>query len=65
MSLRGEIKAKHPELVFKTRTVSFCDLARDSKVFVESNAWGMTKGNQELYESVKAIASKYNTIVSW
>ena len=65
MSLRSTIKAKHPDLVFKIRTVSFCDLARDSKVFVESSAWGMTKGNNELYQSVKAIADEYGAITSW
>ena len=63
--LRKDIKAKHPDLQFKIRTIDFTDLARDSKVFVESNAWGMTKGNQELYQSVKTIADNYNAIVSW
>jgi len=65
MSLRSDIKKKHPNLVFKVRTISFSDLARGSKVFVESNAWGMTKGNHKLYESVKEIAKKHGAIVSW
>jgi len=65
MSLRSDIKAKHPTLVFKIKTVSFSDLARESKRFVESSAWGMTKGNHKLYESVKAIAKRHDAIVSW
>lgn len=63
--LRKAIKAQFPDLQFKVRTVDFTDLARDSKVFVESNEWGMTKGNNELYQAVKAIADKFNAIVSW
>lgn len=63
--LRKAIKAQFPNLQFKIRTVDFTDLARDSKVFVESNEWGMTKGNNELYQAVKTIADKYNAIASW
>ena len=63
--LRKAIKAQFPDLDFKVKTIDFTDLARDSKVFVESNAWGMTKGNSDLYKAVKAIADKYNAIVSW
>jgi len=63
--LRKAIKAKYPELKFKIRTVDFTDLARDSKVFVESDAWGMTKPNVELYEGVKEIADQFGAIASW
>ena len=63
--LRKAIKAQFPDLEFKVKTVDFTDLARDSKVFVESNAWGMTKGNRELYQAVKTIADKHGAIVSW
>ena len=63
--LRKVIKAQFPNLQFKVKTVDFTDLARDSKVFVESSEWGMTKGNNELYQAVKAIADKFNAIVSW
>ena len=66
MNLRNAIKAKHPGLLFKIRKVDFTDLARESStVFIESNAWGMTKGNHELYQSVKAIAEEYGAITSW
>jgi len=63
--LRGAIKAQYPDLKFKIRTVSFSDLARGDKTFVESDEWGMTKGNHELYQGVKAIADRYGAIVSW
>ena len=63
--LRNAIKAQYPDLEFKVKTVDFIDLARGSKVFVESSAWGMTKDNHELYQAVKAIADRYNAIVSW
>ena len=63
--LRRAIKDKFPNLKFKVRTVDFTDLARDSKVFVESDAWGMTKGNSELYHQVEEIAKQFGAIVSW
>lgn len=63
--LRKAIKSHFPTLVFKVRMVDFTDLATGSKIFVESNAWGMTKGNNDLYQAVKAIANKYGAIVSW
>ena len=63
--LRKAIKAQFPDLQFKIRTVSFSDLARGDKVFVESSAWGMCKGNHELYQAVKAIATQYSAIVSF
>ena len=63
--LRKSIKQELPELQFKIKTVSFIDLARDSKVFILSDAWGMTKGNHELFNKVDAIAKKYNAIASW
>jgi len=63
--LRKAIKAEFPNLNFKVRTVDFTDLARDSKVFVESNEWGMTKNNYELFQKVEEIADKYNAITSW
>jgi len=63
--IRKAIKAQFPNLKFKVRTVDFTDLARDSKIFIESDAWGMIKGNNELYEQVKAIAKQYDAIVSW
>jgi len=40
--LRKAIKAQFPGLKFKVRTVDFTDLARDSKIFVEFDARGMT-----------------------
>lgn len=64
-ALRREIKTSFPNLQFKIKTVSFQDLARDSKVFVESNEWGMIKGNTETYNAVKVIADKHGAIVSW
>ena len=64
-ALRKEIKAQFPSLQFKVRTVSFEDLARCSRVFVESSEWGTTKGNAETYEAVRAIAKKHGAIVSW
>jgi len=63
--LRKAIKNQFPDLKFKVRTVSFADLARDSKIFVESDAWGMTKGNSELYHQVEKIAKEFDAIVSW
>jgi len=63
--VRKAIKTQFPDLQFKVKTVDFTDLARDSKIFVESNAWGMTQGNNELYKSVKAICEQYDVIVSW
>lgn len=63
--IRRAIKAQFPDLQFKVKTVDFTDLARESKIFVESNAWGMTKGNQELYQAVKIITDNYNAITSW
>jgi len=63
--LRKAIKEKFPDLKFKVRTIDFADLARDSKVFVESDAWGMTKGNGELYHQVEEIAKKFGAVVSW
>lgn len=63
--LRKEIRARFPNLKFKVRTVSFTNLARDGKVFVESSEWGMTKGNHEIYQAVKVIVDKYGAIASW
>ena len=63
--LRKAIKEKHPNLKFKIRTVSFSGFGYGSKLFVESDAWGMTKGNRELYKSVETIAKKYGAIASW
>jgi len=63
--MRKEIKIKFPDLEFKIRTVSFTDLARADKVFVESPAWGMFKGNQSTYLAVSNIAKKYGAIASW
>jgi hypothetical protein len=60
VALRKEIKAQFPNLQFKLKTVSFMDLARDSKVFVECNDYG----NPETYQAVKAIAKKHNALVS-
>ena len=59
-ALRKEIKAQFPNLQFKLKTVSFEDLARDSNVFVECDNYG----NPETYQAVKAIAKKYNALVS-
>ncbi|HUC78672.1 MAG TPA: hypothetical protein VMQ58_00315 [Candidatus Saccharimonadales bacterium] len=64
-AMRKEIKSQFPNLQFKIMTISFEDLARSRKVFIESNEWGMAKGNQETYNAVKTIADKYNAIVSW
>jgi hypothetical protein len=64
-ALRKEIKTQFPNLKFRVMTISFEDLARDRKVFVESNEWGMIKGNQETYEAVKVIADRYNAITNW
>jgi hypothetical protein len=63
--LRKAIKAQYPDLKFKIRTIDFTDLARDSKVFVESEEWGMTVGNQITFRGVQEIAERYNAIVSW
>ena len=63
--LRKAIKNQFPDLKFKVRTVDFTDLARDSKIFVESDAWGMVVGNSELYHQVEEIAKEFGAIVSW
>ncbi len=63
--LRKAIKAQFPNLKFTIKTVSFSDLARGERTFVESMEWGMTKGNHETFEAVKAIAQPFNAIVSW
>ncbi len=59
-ALRKEIKAQYPNLQFKLKTVSFMDLAGGGAVFVECNNYG----NPETYQAVKAIAKKYNALVS-
>jgi len=64
-ALRKEIKTKFPDLKFKVRTISFEDLARDSVAFIESDEWGMTKGNQETFKVVQRIGIKYNAIAMW
>jgi len=63
--LRKAIKNQLPDLKFKVRTVDFTDLARDSKIFVESDAWGMVVGNSKLYHQVEEIAKEFGAIVSW
>jgi len=63
--LRKAIKTQFPNLKFTIKLVSFVDLARDSRLFVTSNDWGMTKGNHDLYQAVNLIAKDYGAIVSW
>lgn len=66
-AIRKKIKARFPNLKFSIRNVSFQDLARDSAYFVESKAWGMTKGAEgvQLYQEVKALVANDNVIVGW
>lgn len=64
-ALRKAIKAKYPGLQFKVRTISFSGFGYGSKVFVESEEWGMVKGNQETFAGVKAIAEQFGAIASW
>lgn len=64
--LRKEIKKQFPDLNFKVRTISFMDLARGEKVFVESDAWGMTRPESiDLFQAVKSIALKHGAIASF
>ena len=51
--IRTIIKDRFPDLHFKLRTVSFSDLARGSKIFLESESWGMCKGNADTFRAVK------------
>ena len=64
-NLRKAIKAEYPDLQFKIKTIDFSDLARCSAVYVESSAWGATKGGQEIYQKIKSIAKQYGALVSW
>lgn len=64
-ALRKEIKSNYPHLKFRIRTISFSDLARSSKIFVDSDEWGMAKGNQAVYKAVAEIAKKHGAIASW
>lgn len=64
--VRKAIKAEFPDLKFKVKTVDFTDLARCSRLFVESDEWGMTKGGPELFKKVTEICNQFsNVIVSW
>jgi hypothetical protein len=60
------IKAAFPALSFTLHAVSFSDLARESRLFVDSSAWGATLGGREVFEGVKALFTpEEQVIVSW
>ena len=65
--IRSIIKSRFPDLVFTLRTVSFSDLARTNKIFLESKQWGMCKGNTDTYQAVKAFCEYkgFDVIVSF
>ena len=65
--VRKKVKQACPGLHFKIRKVSFSDLARDERYFLESGHWGMTKGNHILFNKVKEIVDSITSyiIVSW
>ncbi len=65
--VRQVVKNAFPGLHFKIRKVSFLDLARGDKYFLESGCWGMIKGNQDLFNKVKEVVASitFDIIVSW
>ena len=65
-AVRKKIKNEFPNLKFKIRRVSFSDLARDEKYFLESDEWGMTKvGSHNLFSRIEELVKGTGIIVSW
>jgi len=61
--IRSIIKKEFPDLTFILRTISFSDLARDEKVFLESTQWGMCQGNSELFREVKSFCKQFDNVI--
>jgi hypothetical protein len=57
--LRREIKARFPQFKFNLKTVSFSDLSRGEKVFVQSKEW-----TPDIFVAVREIAKSNDAIAS-
>lgn len=60
--IRNIIKKEFPDLVFTMTTVSFHDLARDEKIFLESKEWGMHGGHCE-FQEVKSFCEQFDNVI--